>query len=1080
MSTTLSRAEGFAAVYKAFDDISFKSFDYNAVKQSLIDYIKLYFPETFNDFIESSELIAIIETFAYVAELCNYRMDVGAHENLLPVAQRKQNVLRLAKYISYKPSRNTPARGLVKITGISTSESVTDSRGLDLRARKIVWNDSGNVFWKEQFLTVLNRTLSQPYGSVGYGDRIQVQDILFEKYTLRNNQLNNGVLSFSAAQNGEVYPMEAVPVTLTKNGPVERRPSRTSSFGMLSLTDGLGDWSPSTGFFVYVKQGSLSRQTLAFDGKIPNRRVDLPTSNVNDTDVWVNQVSPSTGTTVNDGSILNGVSGEWEAVANTNSENISFNTITARNKYEIETLENDAIRLIFGDGEFASVPVGTFDVWVRTSANRELTFTQSNITDVPLSIPYTDNIGVERVLTLYVTMTTPMQSGNATETMDHIRRVAPSVYYTQDRMVNAKDYNTYLLQDPSIFKLKAINRTFAGGSKYRAYTDFGGDPSGTYDNIKMYGTDLAVYYETTETTANVVERLNAEALVVNYVQPMLSDEGSIIHRAVMQQANLPQRSFRSALVSVDDPVLAGAFVADINDPDSNKLELQSIVYSLGDDVTYNGQTFVNASPTFPVVIWYDTTVNRWRTDKTDPFDPFPKVVVNPMFIVDRPSVGSYAWTVRTVTMSLVAESNALKFWHANTDRVLNFETLNTRKDAVTVLSTNLGAARDRYIGEDIPLYVYGQPTVQSGYPDAGLRDVHKLCVLPSDDNFDGIPDDIHLPAVVNYTQDVEEAGLYDAPFTYPKGRGDVIVYGLDLAGAITGVLTKDTHWFEGPTTSDVSRTSSEVTVLSLAGYAAARIAIREYVYFTRTLTTDPWIQIATTPQTVIEFETKTVSNTGSLHRRVHGRSGLMFYWTHYTNNYDLIDPAATNIIDAFVITRGFYQQHLDWIQGLTNDRPAPPTAFELNVAYEKLLRNKMISDTVVVRPGKFKLLFGPKANTELQCTFKVIRSVYSTLTDNEIKLNIVSAVRDFFAPKNIDFGQTFYFTELVTAIHNALPTEIDTVVLVPVNQLVETDNDNLLVQINSDEDELFMPDITVADINLVSTLVRTNVIQVGV
>jgi hypothetical protein len=102
MSTRIiSKAEGFDLIYKAFQDINFKSFDFNTVKQSLIDYVKLYFPETFNDFIESSEFIAHLEIFAYVAELFIYRVDVNAHENFLPVAQRKDSVLRLAKFISY-------------------------------------------------------------------------------------------------------------------------------------------------------------------------------------------------------------------------------------------------------------------------------------------------------------------------------------------------------------------------------------------------------------------------------------------------------------------------------------------------------------------------------------------------------------------------------------------------------------------------------------------------------------------------------------------------------------------------------------------------------------------------------------------------------------------------------------------------------------------------------------------------------------------------------------------------------------------------------------------------------------------
>jgi len=119
MSRLISRAENWEKVYTAFNTVNFSAFDYNTIKQSLLDYVKLTFPESFNDYIESSEFVAIIESFAYVAELLAYRFDLDAHENFLPAAQRKDSILRLAKLISYTADRQLPARGLVKITSVS-------------------------------------------------------------------------------------------------------------------------------------------------------------------------------------------------------------------------------------------------------------------------------------------------------------------------------------------------------------------------------------------------------------------------------------------------------------------------------------------------------------------------------------------------------------------------------------------------------------------------------------------------------------------------------------------------------------------------------------------------------------------------------------------------------------------------------------------------------------------------------------------------------------------------------------------------------------------------------------------------
>ena len=145
-------AENWERAYDAFQQVNFKAWDFDSIKQSMLDYMKLYYPEDFNDYIESSDLVAIIELFAYLGELLAYRIDLNTHENFLATAERKESVIRLARFLSYNPSRNIPARGLVKVTSVSTTEEVIDSKGNNLSNRIIVWNDPNNDDWKEQFL----------------------------------------------------------------------------------------------------------------------------------------------------------------------------------------------------------------------------------------------------------------------------------------------------------------------------------------------------------------------------------------------------------------------------------------------------------------------------------------------------------------------------------------------------------------------------------------------------------------------------------------------------------------------------------------------------------------------------------------------------------------------------------------------------------------------------------------------------------------------------------------------------------------------------------------------------------------
>src|ERR1035437_7928953 len=293
----LNAAESWEKIYTAFAQVNFTAYDYIAIKQSLLDYLKLQYPENFNDYIESSQFIALIEMFAYVAEILAYRVDMSIHENLLPTATRKQSILRLAKVISYSASRNLPLRGLVKITSISTSENLLDSQGNSLTNRTIVWNDETNSLWREQFFAVINKVLTQSYGNPFKS--FQVDNTVFQQYELQNlvetisagSVFKNGVISTTVSAGGNSLNFDIVPSDIDQNGVFERDPNPNSFFNLLYTDDGYGDSSDTTGFMMYIKQGSLIKLPYVFDKSIPNRSIDINVSNINDSDVWVQQVN---------------------------------------------------------------------------------------------------------------------------------------------------------------------------------------------------------------------------------------------------------------------------------------------------------------------------------------------------------------------------------------------------------------------------------------------------------------------------------------------------------------------------------------------------------------------------------------------------------------------------------------------------------------------------------------------------------------------------------------------------------------------------------------------------------------------
>ena len=92
----LFAAEDWEVAYQAYSQVDFQAYDFDTMRTAMVDYIKTNFPENFNDYIESSEFIAIIELLAYLAQSIAFRMDVNTRENFLETAERRDSVFKLS------------------------------------------------------------------------------------------------------------------------------------------------------------------------------------------------------------------------------------------------------------------------------------------------------------------------------------------------------------------------------------------------------------------------------------------------------------------------------------------------------------------------------------------------------------------------------------------------------------------------------------------------------------------------------------------------------------------------------------------------------------------------------------------------------------------------------------------------------------------------------------------------------------------------------------------------------------------------------------------------------------------------
>lgn len=952
----INRAENWERVHQAFQQVNFSAWDFNTVRESLVDYLKIYYPEDFNDFIESSELVEYINLFAYTVELLSYRLDLNSNENFRTTAQRKESVLRIAKLLSYNSSRNLPARGLVKLSSISTTERVFDSRGTDLTNRSIRWADPTNPNWKEQFLLVINRVLEQPFGTVLPSDRVQVQDALFEVYNIKNSPTEVSPFPFNISVSGTTYQMEVVPTILDSLGPREKRPERFQSNNILYVSDGLGDTSLNSGFFFFVKQGNLQKTTVRFDGITPNQFTELDFSNCNEIDVWVNNINQDTGSVITEEGTGAKI-GLWERVDVANSQNIIFNTNPNRRKYEIETLDNDRVRLIFGDGNFSDIPNGTFDLWVRTSANEDLVIPTNAIQNKTVSTSYRGSDGRVQSVKFTFSLLEPIENAVSSESIESIRNTASSVYYTQDRMVNRVDYNTFMLQDNSILKLRAVNRTFAGDSKFLYWKD----PREYYENVKIFGDDLVVYFNTSPTSRTVTSAElplpdgganNAliEAVINNHILKIFDE----------------QKWFTTLVLRGIEPTqIRKEFLID---------ELNSIQGAL--------RVLINSRPErFWMVYENGVQTGSWTVieDNNEP----------PVWHLRVTSGADGSWEFFYNSLLLNVYSSEVNFWLSNKEAVLEYDSLNRRFDNIVILKANLGSS-GMPIGVNKTLRVLSPINIDDG-EHLGLQSIKYLNVLPEDEDGDTVPDDISLSYLI------------------PQNS---------------------------------------------------------FVYFRRRDINSFW-EVVTNEEELLAYDPQ-----DPLWKIERGVYGVNFLWLHRTPRYHLVDPAATNIIDMFVMTRDYYVNYRNWLTGVIDLEPRPSSSLSLRNSYSYLLDSKMISDSVILHPGKIKPIIGKKAPPELRASIKFIRTSTASMTANEIKVKIVDIVNSFFDINKWEFGETFHFTELAATIHEALFDQIDSVVLVPLNSRSVFGD---LFQIIAREDEILQPSITTDDIEAIFSLNPTTI-----
>ena len=1101
-------------IYQTFREADFRSYDYETLRKSFIDYLRVYYPETYNDYIESSEFIALLDVMAFMGQGLAFRNDLNTRENFIDTAERRDSVIKLANLVSYTPKRNLTSEGYIKVTSIQTTQNISDLNGFNLSNVPILWNDPANSNWLEQFNTIINATLTDVQRIGRPANSAQILGVKTDEYTMSIPAGSLPVIPYNSTVDGINMNFELVSVTSVDEDYVyEIPPAPTNKFNMLYRNDKLGYGSPNTGFFFYFKQGSLQNFDFNLPQEIANQVVDIDIQGINNTDTWLYQLSTN-----------NGTPGLWRKVENVYANAYLQTENSDRTIFGVTSRFNDQVSYTFGDGVFSKIPVGNFRAYVRAGNALTYTIDPTEMQGVSVTITYVSRVGRQETLTIGLELQTPVSNAQTRESLANIKQRAPSRYYTQNRMVNGEDYTNfpYTLYS-SIIKSKALNRSSVGVSKNLDLLD----PTGKYSSTNSFANDGGIYLNsdngstglTITSSGDIItflsNRLSAlladnkaiQYYVQNYTRYNVNSttgDGTVYWKTSTVDANSLTGYFYNLVGGNENPIPVGTYsgynakyitkgallrfkapagfyfdennrlVAGVATPADRTYIWTTVLNVVGDGYNNGNGSFANGSGPvtlngyIPAGAFLDTTVPCVLPAFEN---TLPNAVIQECII--RMELQQSFSLVFNNSLTVAQDRWSVDIYDA-TNWFVNFEAIGNNRYIVTYRSLvyYFGSVADTRFTFELDKLVYDPFSGQilqdfinilvtntqpgSNYP---LTNPVKASVVGQTVQSDGYIDDFQVEIAsidVNDSTIVTNPDFFNEVTGYVTGSSNIGIYTffVEVQDAIN--LTRKQLV---PSTDVVYQypTKTQVEIVKY-DYALGQLF---YAYNDNKFYITVQDQTVTTPYYILVEQ--------PAYSMLPGRQGLQFQYRHNSNNTTRIDPATTNIIDLYVVTQSYYTQYQNWIQDSTNTVPEPirPTINELNQEYGQIQNYKMLSDSVVLNSVVFKPLFGTKAAPALRATIKVIKNSKTSASDSEIRSSVLATMNTYFAINNWNFGDTFYFSELSAYIHAEIGELVSSVVLVPNDPTMHFGD---LYEIKCSPYEIFVNAATANDVVVISAL----------
>ena len=465
---------------KQVADVSYLSKDFDSIKSDLMDYLRRYFPDDFQDFNEASGGMAILELLAYIGDSMSFYIDRQVNEGFIERAIEEKNIFSLAQNLGYKPKFARPAVVKLSLSAIFTNSTSAESMFTLKKGSKVVTNFEPSV----QFETLVDADFSKPENRVS--EQINATQT---RYSITSVSAIAGSTRTFSYRAGEAVPF--LKLSLPNNN-ITEIVSITSSDGKEYFeVDNLAQGSVFTGNINTTSSSGDARNILKYK-KIPFRfttevSADGGTSIVfgsGTTDLEDSEIIPNPEDFVLPPSLRGAPSGFAPAVVD------SSNFLKTKGLGFAPRDINIDIKYRFGGGNATNVGPRT----LRTFSSRIISFNNTNF--LSLSASQANDI----LSTLSVENVEQATGGADRENRTSIKQNALQFFNSQNRAVTLQDYQVRVLSMPPEF-----------GSVFRSYA--------RKDPTNALGVELIVLARNSNgflTQATGVLKNNIEVYVHNF------------------------------------------------------------------------------------------------------------------------------------------------------------------------------------------------------------------------------------------------------------------------------------------------------------------------------------------------------------------------------------------------------------------------------------------------------------------------------------------------------------------------------------------------------------------------------------